>query len=155
MHNKVCHGFSFIVGLRDSQAGASAKFNFPEGCTPFGNAIAIADYNNHAVRVMDLESLEVTTIIERGTADGVYTGFTSGGGGVSYPLFIESVNKTHLIVAQKTAEIRVIDTVNEVISTLVEVGTRVGLYELILIHGVTQNAIIVLLFVNDVLLHLN
>ena len=123
-----------LLGFKDHHHGKSAKFKKLEGCTPFGNKIAIADLDNNAVRSLDVDSSAVESIIKRGASgspDGAYTASSSSGGGVSLPLFIESLNNTHLIVVQRTSGlVRVIDTVNTIITTLVNLGDYVGSYSL-------------------------
>ena len=123
-----------LLGFKDHHHGKSAKFKKLKGCTPFGNKIAIADLDNNAVRSLDVDSSAVESIIKRGASgspDGAYTASSSSGGGVSLPLFIESLNDTHLIVVQRTSGlVRVIDTVNKIITTLVDLGDNVGLYSL-------------------------
>ena len=121
-----------ISGFRDHLDSTKARFRDPEGCTPFGNSIVIADYNNDAIRRFDVDQQSVETLVKRGASgspDGEYTGSANSGGGVSLPIFVESLNDTHLIVVQLTAEVRMIDTVDKIITTLGDLGSNVSLQQ--------------------------
>ena len=113
--------FLSILGYKDG-FGSTVRFSDPQGCTAFGDGLAIADNNNHAVRIVTLDLHEVTTIVRKGGggfADGVYTGSAYSGAGIYYPVFIEALNTSHLIVVHNTGQVRLIDTVNKMISTLI------------------------------------
>ena len=49
------------VGFRDGWAG-DACFDEPGGIHAAGNKLYIADTNNHAIRVLDLDTEEVSTL---------------------------------------------------------------------------------------------
>lgn len=62
-------------GLRDGDFQA-AEFNHPQGMALIENRLFVADTDNHAIRVIDLESKTVTTLV--GT--GVQAGYGAAGG---------------------------------------------------------------------------
>jgi DNA-binding beta-propeller fold protein YncE len=49
-------------GKRGKQDGASARFYEPSGLAAWGDKLFVADTNNHAIRVVDLKTREVSTI---------------------------------------------------------------------------------------------
>ncbi|MBW4467120.1 MAG: redoxin domain-containing protein [Pegethrix bostrychoides GSE-TBD4-15B] len=52
------------AGFRDGAQGAqSACFNEPTGLSQSGNWLYVADSNNHAIRCVNLQTLEVTTLV--------------------------------------------------------------------------------------------
>ena len=113
--------FLLFKGLLDGN-GTNTRFNQPQGCTAFGDKIAIADYGNDAIRTVDIVLMTVESLVKHGSQsspDGVYTGSSTTGGGVDKPIFIESLNRTHLIILCEPATVRMINTDQEVVSTLI------------------------------------
>jgi hypothetical protein len=50
-----------VAGYADGPAG-DARFNEPAGICFVGGRLFVADTNNHAIRVMNVESGDVTTL---------------------------------------------------------------------------------------------
>ncbi|BAY88829.1 MULTISPECIES: thioredoxin-like domain-containing protein [unclassified Tolypothrix] len=50
-----------VIGLQDGQ-GKNSRFFEPSGLSVMGSKLYIADTNNHAIRCVDLNSFEVTTL---------------------------------------------------------------------------------------------
>ena len=85
-----------------------------------------------------MSSSEVKSIIKRGSdgiLDGPYTGSANTGGGVHSPMFVESLNSTHLIVVHEIGTVRLIDTKVKEITTLISSSkdTPVSIIEFVLL----------------------
>ena len=73
---KTIAGYSGYRGVGDG-IGVSARFNTPEGITTDGVFLYVADTQNHAIRKIDMQSLQVFTLAgmrgQAGNADGLGT----------------------------------------------------------------------------------
>ncbi len=58
------------AGFRDADTGQDAQFYEPSGLSIAGGKLYIADTNNHAIRVADLETSRVTTLQITGLSEG-------------------------------------------------------------------------------------
>ena len=96
-----------ILGYKDGR-GLETRFSRTFGCTSYGNNIAIADSGNQAIRYFVLNSSDVGTI-DKFDSDVKYDN----------PIFIESLDGTHLLVVHIIGTVRLIDTTSGSITTLI------------------------------------
>ena len=104
------------VGTADG-TGTSAQFSRPSGLAISGTSLYVADYNNHAIRVVDTGTKEVTTVAgQKGTAG------TADGTGTSAQFNAPAdlaISGTSLYVAETdNYAIRVVDTDTKEVTTV-------------------------------------
>ena len=118
-------------GNRDDNLNYS-KYNNPCSCTVFGSVLAVAQKggSDDAIRLVDVANDQVTTLIDVGGGafkDGPFQAGSGSGGGIGNPDYLTAINSTHLVVCSNIAQIRLIDTISNTISTLVDSVKSVSL----------------------------
>lgn len=90
------------VGYIDGE-NYTAKFNKLQGCTQFGKYLAVADEGNTAIRLINMITYTVSTLIQAvGTADGIFDSSLQSSGQVSSVTFLNAVNNRQLLVAGRS-----------------------------------------------------
>jgi len=110
------------AGFQDGSLQQQAQFNRPIGIAVLNNLIYVTDFNNHAIRVLDLPNQTVSTIVGNGTA-----GFADGQGTVARlnsPAGIVVEDANHLLIADSQNDrIRRLNVNTQVLSTVAGDGT--------------------------------
>ena len=105
-------------GYTDSSTASSARFNGPVGIATDGTYLYVTDYDNHAIRKIDITSGTVSTLA--GNTSGV-SGYVNAVGTSAYfyyPLGITYYSGYLYVTDQDGAHIRIISTSTGATSTL-------------------------------------
>lgn len=109
---------SGISGFTDSSTASNARFNGPVGVATDGTYLYVTDYDNHAIRKIEISSGTVTTLA--GSTSGVsgYVNATGTNAYFYYPLGITYYSGYLYITDQDGAHIRIVSTSSGATSTL-------------------------------------
>jgi DNA-binding beta-propeller fold protein YncE len=118
----------------DGDVASLAQFAFPSGTNPRpggslaldGRQLYVADTENHRVRVIDLDTTIITTVVGSGTAGYAGDGGPAIDAQLNYPVDIEVVDGTMYIADTDNNVIRAVDLGTMTIDTVVGTGAGAG-----------------------------
>lgn len=115
---------SWIAGADDG-VGTAASFSSPAGITTDGTNLYVADVGNHKVRMVVIETGEVTTIAGSGTAGAVDgTGMAAS---FNLPFGITYQGTSLYMTDTLNYKIRKVETATAAVTTVIDTGLALGI----------------------------